>query len=220
MPREHDCEVVMAAVVDPSDAQKGLNELESSAEDTARKTAKAAAQAADDAVSGVESAAQKVQEKVKESADDTAASAEKAGTKVKRQSKETSGTVASDAEKAGQKTQRSAEDTKDRVVAAFSAGQVAIGSLISAGVQKLTSALVDAGKQLVTTGVQYNAEIEKYRTGLTNMLGSAEKADAALSAMQADAARTPFDTATLVKSIPPWLSFSTAKKASVNTRNG
>lgn len=178
MPRNHDVEVVMGLVTDPSDAQKGLQELETSAEETARKTAKTTARAADSA----------------------AAQTEKASTKVKRQSRETGDTVAGEAEKAGKRTQRSAEETKDRVVAAFSAGQIAIGSLISAGVQKLTSALVDAGKQLITTGVQYNAEIEKYRTGLTNMLGSAEKANAALAAMQADAARTPFDTATLVKS--------------------
>lgn len=178
MPREHDAEVVFAAVVDPGDAQKGLQELESSAEETARKTAKTTAQAADSA----------------------AAQTEKVSAKVKRQSKTTAAAVTGDVEKAGRQTQRSAKETKDKVVASFQAGQIAIGSLISAGVQKLTSMLTDAGKQLISTGVQYNAEIEKYRTGLTNMLGSAEKADKALAAMQADAARTPFDTATLVKS--------------------
>lgn len=177
MPREHDCEIVLGVVTDPSAAQQGLQQLESSAEDTARKAAKAAAQAAGS----------------------TAEQTEKASTKVRQKSKETSEKVSADAEKAGRKTQRSAEETKDKVVASFQAGQVAIVSLISAGAQRLTSALAGAGKQILQTGVEYNKQLETYRTGLTNLLGDAQKADAALAAMQADAARTPFDTASLVQ---------------------
>ena len=177
MPREHDCEIVLGVVTDPSAAQQGLQQLESSAEDAARKAAKAAAQAAGS----------------------TAEQTEKASTKVRQKSKETSDKVSADAEKAGRKTQRSAEETKDKVVASFQAGQVAIVSLISAGAQRLTSALAGAGKQILQTGVEYNKQLETYRTGLTNLLGDAKKADAALAAMQADAARTPFDTASLVQ---------------------
>ena len=177
MPREHDCEIVLGVVTDPSAAQQGLQQLESSAKDTARKAAKAAAQAAGS----------------------TAEQTEKASTKVRQKSKETSEKVSADAEKAGRKTQRSAEETKDKVVASFQAGQVAIVSLISAGAQRLTSALAGAGKQILQTGVEYNKQLETYRTGLTNLLGDAKKADEALAAMQADAARTPFDTASLVK---------------------
>lgn len=177
MPREHDCEIVLGVVTDPSAAQQGLQQLESAAEDAARKAAKAAAQAAGS----------------------TAEQTEKASTKVRQKSKETSDKVSADAEKAGRKTQRSAEETKDKVVASFQAGQVAIVSLISAGAQRLTSALAGAGKQILQTGVEYNKQLETYRTGLTNLLGDAKKADAALAAMQADAARTPFDTASLVQ---------------------
>lgn len=177
MPREHDCEIVLGVVTDPSAAQQGLQQLESSAEDAARKAAKAASQAAGS----------------------TAEQTEKASTKVRQKSKETSDKVSADAEKAGRKTQRSAEETKDKVVASFQAGQVAIVSLISAGAQRLTSALAGAGKQILQTGVEYNKQLETYRTGLTNLLGDAKKADAALAAMQADAARTPFDTASLVQ---------------------
>ena len=177
MPREHDCEIVLGVVTDPSAAQQGLQQLESSAEDAARKAAKAASQAAGS----------------------TAEQTEKASTKVRQKSKETSDKVSADAEKAGRKTQRSAEETKDKVVASFQAGQVAIVSLISAGAQRLTSALAGAGKQILQTGVEYNKQLETYRTGLTNLLGDAKKADAALAAMLADAARTPFDTASLVQ---------------------
>lgn len=54
-------------------------------------------------------------------------------------------------------------------------------------------------KNLVETGFSYNAQIETYRTGLTNMLGSAEAANQALENMKKDAARTPFDTESIVK---------------------
>jgi tape measure domain-containing protein len=54
-------------------------------------------------------------------------------------------------------------------------------------------------KNLVETGFSYNAQIETYRTGLTNMLGSAEAANQALEKMKQDAARTPFDTESIVK---------------------
>jgi tape measure domain-containing protein len=52
---------------------------------------------------------------------------------------------------------------------------------------------------LVSTGVQYNMQMEKYQTAFTNMLGSAEKAASALQQIKEDAARTPLDVASLVQ---------------------
>lgn len=183
-------------MTDPSGAQEGLDQVEQAAEQAAQKTASAAAKAADSVVSETEEAAQKAAAAVKSAAGKGEKEAADAGAKVRKTSKETSDKVGTDADSAGQKTQRSAKETKEKVVSQFTAGQVAIGNLISRCVDKV----VDAGKTLISTGVSYNAEIEKYRTALTNLLGDAEKANAALAAMQADAARTPFDTATLVKS--------------------
>lgn len=54
-------------------------------------------------------------------------------------------------------------------------------------------------KNIVETGFSYNAQIETYRTGLTNMLGSAEAANQAVENIKKDAARTPFDTESIVK---------------------
>lgn len=54
-------------------------------------------------------------------------------------------------------------------------------------------------KNLVETGISYNAQIEKYTTGFTNMLGSAQAAQKAMQAIQEDAARTPFDVASLTQ---------------------
>ena len=183
-------------MTDPSGAQEGLDQVEQAAEQAAQKTASAAAKAADSVVSETEEAAQKAAAAVKSAAGKGEKEAADAGAKVRKTSKETSDKVGTDADSAGQKTQRSAKETKEKVVSQFTAGQVAIGNIISKCVDKV----VDAGKTLISTGVSDNAEIEKYRTALTNPLGDAEKANAALAAMQADAARTPFDTATLVKS--------------------
>lgn len=183
-------------MTDPSGAQEGLDQVEQAAEQAAQKTASAAAKAADSVVSETEEAAQKAAAAVKSAAGKGEKEAAGAGAKVRKTSKETSDKVGTDADSAGQKTQRSAKETKEKVVSQFTAGQVAIGNIISRCVDRV----VEAGKSLISTGVPYNAEIEKYRTALTNLLGDAEKANAALAAMQADAARTPFDTATLVKS--------------------
>lgn len=59
--------------------------------------------------------------------------------------------------------------------------------------------IIEAGKQVVSTGVQYNAQLEQYQTALTNMLGSEAEAVSLLDEIKQDAAKTPFDTAGLVK---------------------
>lgn len=58
---------------------------------------------------------------------------------------------------------------------------------------------VGLAKNFVEMGVSYNAQIEKYTTGFTNMLGSAQAAQEAMQAIQEDAARTPFDVASLTQ---------------------
>jgi tape measure domain-containing protein len=58
---------------------------------------------------------------------------------------------------------------------------------------------VGLAKGFVEMGISYNAQIEKYTTGFTNMLGSAQAALEAMQAIQEDAARTPFDVASLTQ---------------------
>lgn len=57
---------------------------------------------------------------------------------------------------------------------------------------------VSFAKDFVEMGISYNAQIEKYTTGLTNMLGSAEAAQQAMESIQEDAAKTPFNVDSLV----------------------
>lgn len=79
------------------------------------------------------------------------------------------------------------------------AGAIAQGTIMAGVFSKLYSAALAAAKSLIQSGIEYNAQIESYRVGLTNMLGSAEAAKAAMDAIQEDAARTPFDVASLTQ---------------------
>lgn len=79
------------------------------------------------------------------------------------------------------------------------AGAIAQGTIMAGFFSKLHSAALAAAKSLIQSGVEYNAQIESYRVGLTNMLGSAEAANEAMKAIQEDAARTPFDVASLTQ---------------------
>ena len=54
-------------------------------------------------------------------------------------------------------------------------------------------------KDFISTGVQYNAEIEKYQTALSTLLGSTEKANKVIEQIKKDAATTPFDVSGLTQ---------------------
>ena len=79
------------------------------------------------------------------------------------------------------------------------AASVTAGTLAAKAYETIGSTLLSAGKKVVEAGVSYNAQLEQYQTALTNMLGSASAAENALEQIKQDAARTPFDTAGLVK---------------------
>nr|DAG37210.1 MAG TPA: tail tape measure protein [Caudoviricetes sp.] len=79
------------------------------------------------------------------------------------------------------------------------AGAVVKGNLIADAFEAAGSKAVDAGKKIINAGVSYNAQLEQYQVALTTMLGSQDAADSALEQIKQDAARTPFDTAGLVK---------------------
>ena len=60
---------------------------------------------------------------------------------------------------------------------------------------KLTAPLVALG----TVGISYNAQMEQYRTMFTTLTGSAEEADRIIQQLQADAQKSPFDSASLIQ---------------------
>lgn len=79
------------------------------------------------------------------------------------------------------------------------AGSIAKGQILGNVLTTLASKALDAAVGFVQTGIEYNAQIEKYTTGFTNMLGSAEAAQQAMGAIQEDAARTPFNVEALTE---------------------
>lgn len=79
------------------------------------------------------------------------------------------------------------------------AGAIAQGTVMASVFSKLGSAALSAAEGFIASGIEYNAQIEKYTTGFTNMLGSAEAAQQVMSQIQEDAAKTPFDVASLTQ---------------------
>ena len=77
---------------------------------------------------------------------------------------------------------------------ALNAVSVAAGNMLT----RVAGAAVGTVKQVVDTGLQFNRQMENYQLAFENLLGSAEAANAALDAIKADAASTPFDVAGLV----------------------
>lgn len=89
---------------------------------------------------------------------------------------------------------KSASSTGSGLTAALTKSQ-----LLASAISTLAGAALSGAKQFVSMGIEYNAQIESYRVGLTNMLGDAEAANAAMQAIQEDAARTPFSVDSLTQ---------------------
>lgn len=89
---------------------------------------------------------------------------------------------------------KSASSTGSGLTAALTKSQ-----LLASAISTLSTAALSGAKQFVSMGIEYNAKIESYRVGLTNMLGDAEADNAAMQAIQEDAARTPFSVDSLTQ---------------------
>lgn len=89
---------------------------------------------------------------------------------------------------------KSASSTGSGLTAALTKSQ-----LLASAISTLASAALSGAKQFVSMGIEYNAQIESYRVGLTNMLGDAQAANEAMAAIQEDAARTPFSVDSLTQ---------------------
>ena len=79
------------------------------------------------------------------------------------------------------------------------ANAITQGTVMANVFSKLGSAALSAAEGFISSGIEYNAQIENYTVGFTNMLGSAEAAQQVMSQIQEDAAKTPFDVESLTK---------------------
>ncbi len=86
----------------------------------------------------------------------------------------------------------------DKAVSESLSGAIAKATMLTSAIQTAAAKAKDLATGLVQSGVQYNAQIETYRTALTNMLGDTAQANAMLDQIKQDAARTPFSTDALV----------------------
>lgn len=77
---------------------------------------------------------------------------------------------------------------------ALNAVSVAAGNMLT----RVAEAAAGTVKEMVSTGLEFNRQMENYQLAFENLLGSAEAANDALDAIKADAAATPFDVAGLV----------------------
>ena len=90
-------------------------------------------------------------------------------------------------------------------------GSVAKQKLTDVGnsIKEAGGKITDAGKDMTmkvtapllalgTVGINYNAQMEQYRTMFTTLTGSAEEADRIISQLQEDAQKSPFDSASLI----------------------
>lgn len=89
-------------------------------------------------------------------------------------------------------------DSTEKASGKSMASAIAQGTIMAGVFSKLYAAALSAAEGFISSGIEYNAQIEKYTTGLTNMLGSAEAAQQAMENIQQDAARTPFNVDSLV----------------------
>ena len=74
-----------------------------------------------------------------------------------------------------------------------------VGDKISGVGEKLSTSLTAPIVAVGAFGLTYNAKMEKFHALLTTLTGSAQEADSILSKLQEDAAKSPFDTASLVE---------------------
>lgn len=79
------------------------------------------------------------------------------------------------------------------------ANAITQGTVMANVFSELGSAALRAAEGFISSGIEYNAQIESYTVGLTNMLGSAEAAQQAIDQIQQDAARTPFSVEALTQ---------------------
>lgn len=89
---------------------------------------------------------------------------------------------------------KSTGKTSTLMQTSLNAVSVAAGNMLT----RLAEAAVEMVSTIAETGLEFNRQMENYQLAFENLLGSAEAANAALEAIKADAASTPFDVAGLV----------------------
>ena len=107
--------------------------------------------------------------------------------------------VESEAEEAGRKAGNGVERGSRSGTGLFKEAMIGAARAIGEAFIHMAQQGVQAVEQIVKAGVEFNAKMEQYQTGLTTLLGSEQEAAAVMEQIRADAARTPFDVDSLTQ---------------------
>lgn len=107
-------------------------------------------------------------------------------------------------EDVGRKMERASDKTESLSVLFSGLSKTLTGAftksqLIATAITSLAGKFASFGEGAVKQGTDFNQAMEKYRVAYTNMLGSAEQAQAVLNQIKQDAAHTPLNVDSLVQ---------------------
>ena len=107
-------------------------------------------------------------------------------------------------EDVGRKMERASDKTESLSVPFSGLSKTLTGAftksqLIATAITSLAGKFASFGEGVVKQGADFNQAMEKYRVAYTNMLGSAEQAQAVLNQIKQDAAHTPLNVDSLVQ---------------------
>lgn len=107
-------------------------------------------------------------------------------------------------EDVGRKIERASDKTESLSVPFSGLSKTLTGAftksqLIATAITSLAGKFASFGEGAVKQGTDFNQAMEKYRVAYTNMLGSAEQAQAVLNQIKQDAAHTPLNVDSLVQ---------------------
>ena len=107
--------------------------------------------------------------------------------------------AASEGERAGQKAGDGVERGASRGTSAFKEMMIGAARAIGEAFVEMAAKAIKGVEQIAKAGIEFNAKMEKYQTGLTTLLGSEQEAAAVMAQIREDAARTPFDVDSLTQ---------------------
>ena len=107
--------------------------------------------------------------------------------------------VEKEAEAAGRKAGDGVERGATPGAGAFQQIMIGAARAIGEAFVQMAQTAIRGIEEITRAGIEFNAKMEKYQTGLTTLLGSEEEAAAVMKQIREDAARTPFDVDSLTQ---------------------
>ena len=107
--------------------------------------------------------------------------------------------VESEAQAAGRKAGDGVESGASRGASGFQEMMIGAARRIGEAFVEMAAKAVQGVEQVAKAGIEFNAKMEKYQTGLTTLLGDEKEAVAVMDQIRRDAASTPFDVDSLTQ---------------------